>query len=139
MLPFSTVSKNATPDPCCSNAFRFIEYGSLKPENFAGAKDMDTAIFQAGKRKKGKKGHPKPEEAAPVENVQNTVVNELHVQAAKQVREIYRVQIKCCESYLIFTIEQRPTTPPSTSPTRDLQSSKSCICSSGCINSWKFR
>ncbi len=22
------------------------EYGSLKPENFAGAKDMDTAIFQ---------------------------------------------------------------------------------------------
>eukprot|EP01038_Epipyxis_sp_PR26KG_P006687 gene6687-9171_t len=29
----------------------FYEYGSLKPENFAGAKDMDTAIFQAGKRK----------------------------------------------------------------------------------------
>eukprot|EP00597_Dinobryon_sp_UTEXLB2267_P004606 CAMPEP_0170065186 /NCGR_PEP_ID=MMETSP0019_2-20121128/5366_1 /TAXON_ID=98059 /ORGANISM="Dinobryon sp., Strain UTEXLB2267" /LENGTH=306 /DNA_ID=CAMNT_0010271989 /DNA_START=152 /DNA_END=1072 /DNA_ORIENTATION=+ len=27
------------------------EYGSLKPENFAGAKDMDTAIFQANKRK----------------------------------------------------------------------------------------
>ena len=23
-----------------------IEYGSLKPENFGGAKDMDTAIFQ---------------------------------------------------------------------------------------------
>ena len=31
------------------------EYGSLKPENFAGAKDMDTAIFQAGKKKKPKK------------------------------------------------------------------------------------
>jgi hypothetical protein len=30
----------------------FYEYGSLKPENFAGAKDMDTALFQAGKRKK---------------------------------------------------------------------------------------
>jgi hypothetical protein len=26
----------------------------LKPENFAGAKDMDTAIFQAGKAKKRK-------------------------------------------------------------------------------------
>jgi MIP family channel proteins len=33
----------------------FYEYGSLKPEEFAGAKDMDTAIFQAGKAKKGKK------------------------------------------------------------------------------------
>eukprot|EP01031_Cornospumella_fuschlensis_P037464 gene37464-45497_t len=30
----------------------FYEYGSLKPENFAGAKDMDTALFQANKRKK---------------------------------------------------------------------------------------
>lgn len=31
----------------------------MKPENFAGAKDMDTAIFQAGKRKKhkGEKNH----------------------------------------------------------------------------------
>lgn len=30
------------------------EYGSLKPENFAGARDMDTAIFDAGKRKRRK-------------------------------------------------------------------------------------
>ena len=27
-------------------AAAIYEYGSLKPENFAGAKDMDTAIFQ---------------------------------------------------------------------------------------------
>eukprot|EP01037_Dinobryon_pediforme_P013296 gene13296-13408_t len=32
-------------------AAAIYEYGSLKPENFAGAKDMDTAIFQANKRK----------------------------------------------------------------------------------------
>ena len=25
--------------------FTLTEYGSLKPENFAGARDMDTAIF----------------------------------------------------------------------------------------------
>jgi hypothetical protein len=36
-------------------AAALYEYGSLKPENFAGAKDMDTAIFQAGKKKKPKK------------------------------------------------------------------------------------
>jgi len=36
-------------------AAALYEYGSLKPENFAGAKDMDTAIFQAGRKKKAKK------------------------------------------------------------------------------------
>jgi glycerol uptake facilitator-like aquaporin len=35
----------------------FYEYGTLKPENFAGAKDMDTAIFQAGKAKRKVKGN----------------------------------------------------------------------------------
>ena len=34
-----------------------IEYGTLKPQNFTGAKDMDTAIFQAGKRKIKSKPH----------------------------------------------------------------------------------
>lgn len=29
----------------------FYEYLGLKPENFEGAKDMDTAIFQANKRR----------------------------------------------------------------------------------------
>jgi hypothetical protein len=29
----------------CEIFFWFAEYGSLKPENFGGARDMDTAIF----------------------------------------------------------------------------------------------
>jgi len=39
------------------NTLRIVEYGTLKPENFAGAKDMDTAIFQAGKAKRKVKGN----------------------------------------------------------------------------------
>jgi MIP family channel proteins len=45
------------------------EYGSLKPAEFAGAKDMDTAIFQAGKAKKGKKGNRKSKALASQEEV----------------------------------------------------------------------
>ena len=36
-------------------AAAIYEYGSLKPENFAGARDMDTAIFEAAKKRKIKK------------------------------------------------------------------------------------
>jgi glycerol uptake facilitator-like aquaporin len=61
-----------------------LEYGSLKPENFAGAKDMDTAIFQAGKRKKGKKGS-QPKHDAQEPTIDTTVVNQLHVQQQSQV------------------------------------------------------
>lgn len=46
------------------------EYASLKPENFAGAKDMDTAIFQAGKRKIHNK---RPSATAAVEAYSNFV------------------------------------------------------------------
>lgn len=36
------------------------EYGTLKPKNFTGSKDMDSAIFEAGKKKTVKKNKKQP-------------------------------------------------------------------------------
>lgn len=64
------------------------EYGSLKPENFAGAKDMDTAIFQAGKRKKKRHSvNEAPTAPAPLKHViGDEVENVLH--APQVVRDL---------------------------------------------------
>eukprot|EP00595_Chromulina_sp_UTEXLB2642_P000355 CAMPEP_0196762586 /NCGR_PEP_ID=MMETSP1095-20130614/2313_1 /TAXON_ID=96789 ORGANISM="Chromulina nebulosa, Strain UTEXLB2642" /NCGR_SAMPLE_ID=MMETSP1095 /ASSEMBLY_ACC=CAM_ASM_000446 /LENGTH=305 /DNA_ID=CAMNT_0042113879 /DNA_START=210 /DNA_END=1127 /DNA_ORIENTATION=+ len=72
------------------------EYVSLKPENFQGAKDMDTSIFQAGKRKIKQKSVTVAENPilttsvlheTPVSNyyIPNAVENPLHSQTSSNV------------------------------------------------------
>lgn len=54
------------------------EYGTLKPANFEGAKDMDTALFQAGKKKEiKKKTSKKPLLISSTEDESLTTVEEL--------------------------------------------------------------
>lgn len=58
-------------------AAAIYEYGSLKPANFAGARDMDTALFEAGKRKKHKAAAAAAAEASaptPTTNPMGSVV-----------------------------------------------------------------
>ena len=65
------------------------EYGSLKPENFAGAKDMDTAIFQAGKAKRKLKNKGRqstsPNQQAGQDAGANTQYNPVHHQEEDEV------------------------------------------------------
>lgn len=56
--------------------FPSLEYGSLKPAEFAGAKDMDTAIFQAGKAKKGGKKGNRKSKAALASQENDAVIDE---------------------------------------------------------------
>jgi len=49
------------------------EYASLKPANFAGAKDMDTALFDANKKKTKKKKEKKIRKDSISTNASNTV------------------------------------------------------------------
>jgi hypothetical protein len=54
------------------------EYGTLKPANFEGAKDMDTALFQAGKKKEiKKKTSKKPPLISPPEDESLATVEDL--------------------------------------------------------------
>lgn len=65
------------------------EYGTLKPANFDGAKDMDTALFQAGKKKdvKRKKKLPVIEEES-----DQVVSTQVVIEAPKKkVRKVKKV------------------------------------------------